>query len=41
MDQVEFIFVQNVHMDDHSGPQLYLAPEAGVPLGTHSFSNLT
>lgn len=28
-------------MDDHTGPQLYLAPEAEIPLGTHSFSSLT
>ena len=37
----EFIFVQNMHMHDHTVSQLYSAPEAEVPLGTHSFNSLT
>lgn len=37
----EFIFVQNLHMRDHAGSQLYSAIEAEVPLGTHSFKSLT
>lgn len=37
----EFIFIQNLHMHDHTGSQLYSATEAEVPLGTHSFKSQT
>lgn len=37
----EFIFVQNMCMRDPTGSQLYSAPEAEVPLGTHGFNSLT
>jgi len=37
----EFNFVQNMHMHDHTGSQLYSAPEAEFPLGTRIFNSLT